>query len=100
MPGASLMAQKLKNLPTMLETWVRSLGREEPLEKGMTIPSSVFTREIPRTEEPGRYSPRSPKELDTMEWRLFNYRGQWFCIYYILYYPHLKYKKTEIWEAG
>ena len=100
MPGASLMAQMLKNLPTMLETWVRSLGREEPLEKGITTHSSVFTWEIPRTEEPGRYSPRSPKELDTMEWCLFNYRCQWFCIYYILYYPHLKYKKTEIWEAG
>ena len=39
---ASLMAQTVKNLPAMQETWVRSLGREEPLEKGMAIPTSVF----------------------------------------------------------
>ena len=36
------MAQTVKNLPVMQETWVRSLGREEPLEKGMAIPTSVF----------------------------------------------------------
>ena len=47
------MAQMLKNLPTMLETWVRSLGREDPLEKGMDTHSSVLAEVIPWREEPG-----------------------------------------------
>ena len=100
MPRASLVAQMVKNLPTMLETWVQSLVWAEALEKRMATHSSIFTWEVPRTEEPGRYSPRSPKELDTMAWCLFNHRCQWFCIYYILYYPHLKHQKTEIRGAG
>ena len=43
----------VKNLPAMLETWVRSLGQEDPLEKGMAIHSSVLALRIPWTEEPG-----------------------------------------------
>ena len=39
---ASLMAQMVKNLPTMLETWVRSLGWEDPLEKGTATHSSIL----------------------------------------------------------
>ena len=62
------MAQMLKNLPTMLETWVRSLGREEPLEKGITTHSSVLTCEIPWTEEPrGLYTVHEVAESDTTE---------------------------------
>ena len=51
--GASLMAQMVKNLPTMQEIEVRSLGWEDPLEKGMTTHSSILTWKIPWTEEPG-----------------------------------------------
>ena len=51
--GASLMAQTVKNLPAMWETWVRSLGWEDPLEEGMATPSSILAWRIPRTEEPG-----------------------------------------------
>ena len=51
---ASLVAQMGKNLPTIQETWVRSLGQEDPLEKGMSTPSSILAWKIPRTEEPGR----------------------------------------------
>ena len=40
--GASLVAQTVKNLPAMKETWVRSLGREDPLEGGMTTHSSIL----------------------------------------------------------
>ena len=50
--GASLVAQTVKNLPTMLETWVQSLGREDPLEKGMASHSSILAWRIPWTEEP------------------------------------------------
>ena len=53
---ASLMAQVVKNLPAMRETQVQSLGREDPLEKGMATHSSILARRILRTEEPGRLS--------------------------------------------
>ena len=47
------MAQAVKNLPAMRETWVRFLGWEDPLEKGMATHSSVLAWRIPQTEEPG-----------------------------------------------
>ena len=50
---ASLVTQTINNLPAMQETWVRSLGQEDPLEKGMAIHSSILAWEIPQTEEPG-----------------------------------------------
>ena len=48
------MAQRLKRLPAMQETWVRSLGREDALEKEMATHSSTIAWKIPWTEEPGR----------------------------------------------
>ena len=48
-----LVAQMVKNLPVVQETQVRSLGWEEPLEKGIATHSSILTWRIPRTEEPG-----------------------------------------------
>ena len=47
------MAQMVKNPPTMQETWLQSLGQEDPLEKGMTTHSSNLAWRIPWTEEPG-----------------------------------------------
>ena len=46
---ASLVAQLVKNLPTMQETWVRSLGWEDPLEKGTATHSSILAWRIPWT---------------------------------------------------
>ena len=43
----------VKNLPAMQETWVQFLGQEDPLEKGMTIHSSILACRIQWTEEPG-----------------------------------------------
>jgi len=43
----------VKNLPAMQETWVRPLGQEDPLEKGMATHSSILAWRIPWTEEPG-----------------------------------------------
>ena len=55
---ASLVAQRVKLLPTMWETLVRSLGREGPLEKELATYSSILAWRIPQTEEPGGlYSP-------------------------------------------
>ena len=47
------MAQGVKNLPTMQEPWVQSLGQEDPLEKGMATHSSILAWRIPWTEEHG-----------------------------------------------
>ena len=49
----SLVAQRLKGLPAMRETWVRSLGQEDPLEKEMGTHSSILAWRIPWMEEPG-----------------------------------------------
>ena len=51
---ASLVAQMVKHLPAMQETWVRFLDWEGPLEKEMAIHSSTLARKIPWTEEPDR----------------------------------------------
>ena len=48
------MAQTVKHLSTMQETWVRSLGQEDPLEQEMAIHSSTIAWKIPWTEKPGR----------------------------------------------
>ena len=47
------MAQRVKNPPAMLETWVRSLSQEDPLEKGMATHSSILAWRIPWREGPG-----------------------------------------------
>ena len=52
--ATSLVAQTVKRLSTMRETWVRSLVWEDPLEKEMAIHSSTIAWKIPWTEEPGR----------------------------------------------
>ena len=51
---ASLAAQTVKNPPAMQETWVRSLGWEDPLEKGMATHSVFLSGKFHRQEEPGR----------------------------------------------
>ena len=52
--GASMVAQTVKRLPTVQETWVGSLGQEDPLEKEMAPHSRTLAWKIPWTEEPGR----------------------------------------------
>ena len=56
------MAQLVKNPPAMLETWVQSLGWEDPLEKGKATHSSIWPGEFH-----GLYSPQGCKELDMTE---------------------------------
>ena len=50
----SLVAQMVKHLPAMQETWVQSLGWEDPLEKGMATHSSILAGRIPWIEKPGK----------------------------------------------
>ena len=52
--NSGLMVQTVKNLPLIQETWVPSLGGEDPLEEGMATYCSTLAWEIPWTEEPGR----------------------------------------------
>ena len=62
------MAQTVKNLLAMQDTWIQSLGWDDPLEKEMATHSSVFARRIPWTKEPGGLqSIRGHKESDTSE---------------------------------
>ena len=62
---ASLVAQMIKNLPVIQETWVQSLGQEDPLEKGMATHSTILAWRIPWTEEPGGLASMGSQESDT-----------------------------------
>ena len=65
---ASLVAQTVKHPTAVQETWVQSLGREDPLEKDMATHSSLLTWKISWTKEiDGLYSPWGHKELDMTE---------------------------------
>ena len=61
--GTSLVAQTIKHLPTMQETWVQSLGWEDALEKEMATHSSILAWNIPWTEEPGRLQSTGSKRV-------------------------------------
>ena len=75
--GASLVAQMVKNLPAMQETWVQTLGREDPLEKEMATYSSILPWRIPWTEEPGR-----TQSMDSQ--RVGHDRSDLACIHHLL----------------
>ena len=60
----SLVAQTVKRLSTMRETWVQSLGREDLLEKEMAIHSSAIAWKIPWTEEPDRSQSMGSHEIE------------------------------------
>ena len=64
---SSQVAQRLKAMPAMWETWVQSLGQQDPLEKEMATHSSSLTWRIPCTEEPGGLPPVGCKESDMTE---------------------------------
>ena len=74
------MAQTVKNLPEMQETWVWSLGWEDPLEKGMTTHSSILAQRIPLSEELGRLQSMSMQRVG-QDWVTFTsvsrYRNPW-----------------------
>ena len=72
--AASLVAQSVKNLPAVQETWVLFLGREDPLDKEMATHSSILACRIPCTEEPGRLQSMGLQESDMTE-RLNHHQG-------------------------
>ena len=83
------MVQRLKRLPAMWETWVRSLGREDPLEKEMATRSSNLAWRIPWTAELGGLQSMGHKESDMTEplhFPLSTFLFVSFCIHvYMLY---------------
>ena len=84
---ASLVAQRLKNLPPMQETQVQSLGQEDSLEKEMAIHSGILAWRIPWMETPSRLQSTVRKELDLTEQLYFHFhfievRGQWLYKFY------------------
>ena len=73
------MVQRLKHLPAMWETWVRSLGREDRLEKEMATHSSILAWKIPWTEEPHRLW--GHKESDTTDFYAKDVgSSSWVCL--------------------
>ena len=64
--ATSLVDQMVKRLSTMWETWVRSLDREDPLEKEMAIHSSTIAWKIPWTEKPGRLQSGKTEQLHSL----------------------------------
>ena len=79
---ASLVAQRVKHLPAVLETWIRSLGWEDPLEKEMATHSSILAWRIPWTEEPGGATVHSVAKsqtwLSNFTFTFFSFRIYWF----------------------
>ena len=64
----SLVAQTVKNWPSMWEIWVQSLGREDLLEKGIPTHSSILAWELPWTEESGGQQPKRSQKPDITDW--------------------------------
>ena len=106
--GVSLMAQTVKNLPVMEETWVWSLDWEDPLEKGMITHSSILTWRIPWTEEPGWLQSIGSQRVGH-HWatkhthththlqgkKKKNWTGGWPCIFLSNQKPHTLFKPSQ-----
>ena len=91
---ASLVAQLVKNPPAMLETWVQSLGSEDPLEKAMATHPSILAGRIH-----GLYSPSDHKGSDTTEWLSLNSHStdkkSEFSSYLPILHSFLKWNQTK-----
>ena len=78
MSWASLIAQLIKNLPAMEETWTRFLGQEDPLEMEIATHLSILAWRFPGTEEPGQLQSTGMQELDIAE--QLNHHHQDICV--------------------
>ena len=90
------MVQRLKHLPAMWETWVRSLGQEDPLEKEMAAHSSILAWRIPWMEELGGLQSTGHKESDTTERLHFQSLCMTDCRFTI---ASLQMKLCWVWEV-
>ena len=81
----SLVAQTVRRLPVMRETWVRSLGREDPLKKEMATHSSTLAWKIPGMEEPGRLQSMGSQRVghEQLHWVLWLALGAITKVFYV-----------------
>ena len=84
-PGASLVAQLLKNLPALQETWVPLLSPEDPLEEEMVTHSGILAWKIPWTEEPGGL-PSMGLQRVGHDWASFTFRDRNQHTYFLSFY--------------
>ena len=99
----SLVAQRVKHLPVMQETWVQSLGQEDPLEKEAATHSCFLAWRIPWTEEPHElYSPWDCKVPDMMERLTLSTSFSWFaCLCWVITVAHrILFVPCEIFPSG
>ena len=87
----------VKNLPAMQETWVQSLGQEDPLEKGMATHSSVLAWRIPWIEEPSRLQSMGHKELDTTKQLTLSLS---FTLFIFTFFHYIYLIKSSRWRSG
>ena len=91
------MAQTVKNLPAMQETQVRSLGQEDPLEKGMTTHSSILVWRIPWTKDPGGLqSVRSQRVRHDWVTNIFTLSYNYIHIHIYIYYNFVSQEETHV----
>ena len=90
-----MVAQTVRNLPTMQDTWVQSLGQEDPLEKGMATHSSILACRIPWTEEPGGLQSMRLQRVGH-DWAT-NSNFSYLCCYssYSSYYWHISHLSID-----
>ena len=87
---SSLVAQLVKNPPAKWETWIRSLGWEDPLEEGMETHSSVLAWKIPWTEEPDGLLSMGSQRIDTTEFSFFFLMFDFVLFIYFLFLLFIK----------
>ena len=99
----SLVAQTVKGLPTMRETWVRSLVGEDLLEKEMATHSSILAWKIPWTEEPGWLLSMGSQRVGhspVAYWTPTDLRASSFTVmYFCLFIPFMGFSRQERWSG-
>ena len=100
---ASLMAQMVKNLPAMQETWVWSLDQEDPVEKERVTHPVFLPREFHGQRSLALYSPWGPRKLDTTELLPLTNRNAklntWWCHFYEVKWSH-SVVSNSLWPHG
>ena len=99
---ASLVAQTVKNLPAMRQTWVGSLGWEDPLDKGPASHSSILAWRIPWTEEPGSLQSMGFQRV-RHDWATFHFHHvcyQYIYIFFVRFFSLIGYSKTLSIQQG
>ena len=100
---ASLVAQTVKNLPAMQETWVQSLDWEDPLEKEMATHSSILAWRIPWREEPCGHSPwdrKKSKMTKRLTLLFMNINSQTFPMYLWAYFINYRCGDVTVFQLS